>query len=345
MSGPIRVLVADDSPTQRRLVCALLEPARGIRVIAEAQDGLDAVEQVIRLRPDVVTMDVQMPGLNGLDATAMIMSKAPSRIIIVCAVREVSQVALSFQAMNAGALELIAKPDGTEDVGRWGLRVVDAIRLMSEVPVVGRRRPESPSLPATPSFAHRAEVVGLAASTGGPPALAKILGALPGDFPPVLVAQHIAPGFTPGLTRWLQSVVPLRIVQAVTGMVPQPGTVTFAPDGHDLEVDLQGVLRVPRATGSVWPSGDRLLSSLAASFGPRAAGVVLTGMGEDGARGLLALRLKGGATFAQDAETSVVYGMPRVAWQLEAASAQLPLEQIAPMLVRVWQGRGYRALG
>ncbi|MDP1822325.1 MAG: chemotaxis protein CheB [Archangium sp.] len=344
MSSPIRVLVADDSPAQRRLVCALLERAPGLEVIAEARDGLEAVEKVVRLRPDVVTMDVQMPGLNGLDATATIMSRAPSRIIIICAVSEVSQVALSFQAMNAGALELIAKPDGTEDVGRWGARVVDAIRLMSEVPVVGRRRPDSPALPATPSFAHRAEVVGLAASTGGPPALARILGALPCDFAPILVAQHIAPGFTPGLTRWLQSVVPLRIVQAVTGAVPQPGTVTFAPDGCDLEVDLQGTVRFRRATGTVWPSGDRLLSSLAASFGPRAAGVVLTGMGEDGAQGLLALRRRGGATFAQDAESSVVYGMPRAAWQLEAASAQLPLEQIAPMLIRVWQGRGYRPL-
>lgn len=342
MSEPIRVLVADDSPTQRRIVCALLASSPEVRVIDEAKDGLDAVEKAVRLRPDVVTMDVQMPGMNGLDATATIMSRAPSRIIIICAVREVGQVGLSFQAMNAGALELIAKPEGGEDVGAWGRRVVQTIRLMSEVPVVGRRRPGAPPLlPATPSFAHRAEVVGLVASTGGPPALAEILGALPRDFPPVLVAQHISPGFTPGLTRWLQSVVPLQIVQAVQGAVPRPGTVTFPPDGHDLEVDPLGTLSVRRGVGSVWPSGDRLLTSLATSFGPRAAGVVLTGMGEDGARGLLALRHRGGATFAQDEETSVVYGMPRAALQLNAASAQLPLQQIAPMLMRVCQGRAF----
>lgn len=338
MSGPIRVLVADDSPTQRRIVCGLLASAPELQVVGEARDGLDAVGKAVGLRPDVITMDVQMPGLNGLDATATIMSSAPSRIIIICAVREVSQVELSFRAMNAGALELIAKPDGAGDVGAWGRGVVQAIRLMAEVPVVGRRRPGSQSLPVTPAFSQRAEVVGLVASTGGPPALAEILAALPRDFAPILVAQHISPGFTPGLTRWLQSVVSLEVVQAVAGVVPRPGTVTFAPDGHDLELDALGRLSVRPAAGASSPSGDRLLSSLAASLGPRAAGVVLTGMGEDGARGLLALRARGGATLAQDEESSVVYGMPRAAVRLEAVSAQLPLHQIAPMLRRVCRG-------
>ena len=331
----IRVLVADDSPTQRRIVCSLLASSPELQVVGEARDGLDAVGKAVGLRPDVITMDVQMPGLNGLDATATIMSTTPSRIIIICAVGEVSQVELSFRAMNAGALELIAKPDGARDVSAWGRGVVQTIRLMAEVPVVGRRRAGNLALPVTPAFAQRAEVVGIVASTGGPPALAEILSALPPEFPPILVAQHISPGFTPGLTRWLQSVVPLQVVQAVAGTVPRPGTVTFAPDGHDLELDPFGRVSVRPGVGAVWPSGDRLLSSLATSFGSRAAGVVLTGMGEDGARGLLALRSRGGATFAQDEESSVVYGMPRAAVRLEAVTAQLPLLQIAPMLKRV----------
>ena len=176
--------------------------------------------------------------------------------------------------------------------------------------------------------------IGLVASTGGPPALARILGALPAGFPvPLLVAQHIAPGFTAGLRRWLSEASSLRLGVARDGMALAPG-VWLAPERSDLIVDASGRVFTPFSTGTFAPSGDRLLESLAA-LGDRALGVVLTGMGEDGAKGLLALRRAGGRTFAQDEATSLVFGMPQAAHALSAAQDLVALDRIAPLILEL----------
>jgi len=333
---PIRVLVADDSTTLRSALVALLSEDPQLSIVGQAVDGVEAVEKARALRPDVITMDVNMPRLDGLGATAAIMAEAPARVLMISSVRQHRQLELSFKAMAAGALELIAKPEGgPEEMRRWGRKVAEAVRLMAEVPVVRRHR-TTPVPMQMINHGAQADVVGLVASTGGPPALAQVLGSLPSDLPvPLLIAQHIAHGFTVGLVRWFSSVGNLRVAMAQEGDLPRPGCVYLPPDGCDLEVDAEGVLRTPRATGLHCPSGNRLLQSLARAYGARAAGFVLTGMGDDGAQGLLAMRQAGGATYAQDEQSSVVFGMPQAAHACGASRSLLPLESVAPAILEL----------
>jgi len=338
---PIRVLVADDSTTLRTALCALLSEDPHLSIVGQAADGMEAVEKARALRPDVITMDVNMPRLDGLGATAAIMADAPARVLVISSVRQHRQLELSFKAMAAGALELIAKPEGGPDeMRRWARRVAESVRLMAEVPVVRRHRRNS--TPPRPAVAHGAhvDVVGMVASTGGPPALAHVLGSLPRELPiPLLLAQHIASGFTSGLVRWFDSVCTLRVVIAQEGELPAAGRVYLPPDGCDLELDRKGHLHTPRSTGLHCPSGNRLLVSLARAYGSRSAGFVLTGMGDDGAQGLLELKRAGGATYAQDEQSSVVFGMPQVAHACGAARGLLPLESIGPAILELCKER------
>jgi two-component system chemotaxis response regulator CheB len=338
---PIRVLVADDSTTLRTALCALLAEDPHLTIVGQAADGVEAVEKARALRPDVITMDVNMPRMDGLGATAAIMAEAPARVLVISSVRQHRQLELSFKAMAAGALEVIAKPEGNADEMRgWARRVAESVRLMAEVPVVRRHR-KSPT-PSRPVLAHGAQVdiAGMVASTGGPPALAQVLGSLPPQLPiPLLIAQHIAVGFTGGLVRWFESVCKLRVAIAQDGELPLPGRVYLAPDGCDLEVDREGHLRTPRSLGLHCPSGNKLLASLARAHGTRAAGFVLTGMGDDGAQGLLELKRAGGATYAQDEQSSVVFGMPQAAHACGAARALLPLESVGPAILELCRDR------
>jgi len=340
-SRPIRVLVADDSTTLRTALCALLAEDPRLNIVGQAADGVEAVEKAIALQPDVITMDVNMPRLDGLGATAAIMAETPARVLVISSVRQHRQLELSFKAMAAGALEVIAKPDGGPDeMRRWARKVAESVRLMAEVPVVRRyRRSPRPIRPAMPRGVH-IDVAGLVASTGGPPALAQVLGSLGPNLPiPLLIAQHIANGFTPGLVRWFGSVCDLRVSLAQDGELPLPGRVYLPPDGADLEVDRDGRLRTPASTGLHCPSGNRLLASIARVYGSRGAGFVLTGMGDDGAQGLLELKRAGGATYAQDELTSVVFGMPQAADACGAVHALLALESVGPAILELCKDR------
>jgi two-component system, chemotaxis family, protein-glutamate methylesterase/glutaminase len=325
MKRPIRVLVVDDSPTMVNTMATLLTMDSRIEVIGRAGDGNRAVSLARLLRPDVITMDLLLPGLDGPGAIAAIMTDAPARILVVSAVAD-RGADLAFQAIRAGALELIAKPNVTsgEELRRWGRELVSSVCLMAEVPVVSRRARKDAPLPP-PSTGARVDIFGLAASTGGPPALAEILSRLPKELPvPVVVAQHITEGFTPGMVRWLSQVTTLGVSIAHEGERLEPGKVYFALDGHDLTLE-GGVARLSRTRGGPCPSGDLLLSSLARVYGSRAGGMVLTGMGEDGARGLLDIYQVGGVTCAQDEATSVVFGMPKAALDLGATTQALAL--------------------
>jgi two-component system chemotaxis response regulator CheB len=334
----IRVLIADDSATLRNTLAALLAEAPDLAVVGQATDGVEAVSMARTLRPDVITMDVNMPRLDGLGAIAAIMAEAPARVLVITSVSEHRQLELSFRAMAAGALELIAKPRPGEEMRAWGRKLAQSVRLMAEVPVVRRprSRPARPPPPARVQHAGAVDAIALVASTGGPPVLAQVLGALPPDLPvPVLIAQHIAHGFLPGLVRWFQGICALRIQVATTGESPRGSAVYLAPDGCDLEIDPQGLLRTPPGTALHVPSGNRLLHSLARIYGARAAGFVLTGMGDDGAQGLLALRNAGGATFAQDEHSSVVFGMPQAAQACGGAREVLAVEHIAHAILEL----------
>jgi len=330
----IRVVVADDSRTMRDALTLMLGLEPGIEVVGQAADGHEAVRLAKSLRPDVMTMDIQMPGLNGFQATEVIMAEAPCRILVVCAVSDGEEVELSMRAMSVGALELIAKGAGGEqEARRFGARVAEAVRLMAEIPVVTRYYRNKPAS-QQPPLAGRRDVVGLAVSTGGPAALATLLAKMPAGFPaPILVAQHIAPGFGAGLIRHLSTLTALK-VQLATEVEPQPGVVYFAPDRLDLVAQPDGRLGTVPPLGLHAPSGNRLLSSLAKVYGHRAVGVVMTGMGEDGAAGLLELHRAGGLTLAQDQASSVVFGMPQAAIRLGAVTEVVGLGELPQALCR-----------
>jgi two-component system chemotaxis response regulator CheB len=342
----IRVLIADDSPTMCNILSSLLAKASDIEVVGSARDGEQAVDMAKELRPDVITMDVQMPRMGGLEAIERIMAAAPSRILAVCSVDD-RDVELSFRAISAGALELVAKPQpgAGYDLDAWGKKLVEAVRLMAEVPVVRRRAAftadTAPRLASGPI-----EAIAIAASTGGPQALVTILAALPATLPvPILVAQHMAPGFVSGFVRWLEQVTPMKVVMSRSGERSRAGHVYLPPDGHDHTVGRDGTLSVTPSSDLHCPSADRLLTSAARAYGPRAAGLVLTGMGDDGARGLLAIHEAKGVTLAQDEESSVVYGMPRAAVELGATTVQLPLSAIANELIHMTTSSGALELG
>ena len=300
MSKPIQVLLTDDSPTMLQVLTRLLSAQPDVTVVGTARDGEEAVALARSLKPDVITLDVQMPGMDGLAATERIMAESPCRILMVSGAPDTD---LSFRALQAGALEVIAKPQGSpEDVARFGVRLLSAIRLLAEVPLVIRRGEGHATPPSLPPGA-RVAAFGLAASIGGPTALAALLWLLPRSLPyPLFIAQHITPGFTVGLHRWLSSLSPLPVEIARPGEHPRAGTVYLAPDGHHLRVGAQGELVIEKASGTTFPSGDLLLASLSRAYGSHAAGAVLSGMGEEGGVGLMAIK-RATATPAADPPT------------------------------------------
>lgn len=337
MASPvIRVLLADDSPTMRRALLALLSPDPRLEVIGAARDGFEVLQMARFLKPDVISMDVRMPKLDGLEATRRILEEGPCRIVIVSSQGAEDETGLSFNAICAGAAEVFGKPTAKESahLGAWGKKLADLLVQVGRMPL----RPAAPrgsDIPL-PGPVRRAEleIFGLAASTGGPPVLREILGALGSGLPvPLLVAQHIAEGFTGAFQKWLSGVSPLPVEMAREGESPRPGRVYLPPDGRHLEMEGK-LFRTPRSSGGYCPSGDRLLASLARSFSAKAGGAVLTGMGEDGGRGLLELRRAGGTTLCQEPSSCAVYGMPRFADELGAAELSLSPEKIALYLRR-----------
>ncbi len=341
----IKVLVAEDSPTIRAFLTAILESEPDITVVAAVSDGAAAVEAVQRLRPDVVTMDIHMPGLDGFSATREIMETVPVPIVIVSGAVQ-DEVAATFKAVEAGALAFIRRPAGLghDDHEQEADALVTSVRLMSEVKVVRRwKRPPAivqrmAAHPPAEGTDERARVVAIGASTGGPLALQTLLGALPMNFPlPVLVVQHIATGFVQGFADWLASGCALPVTVARHGEEVRPGHVYVAPDDRHLGVDTVGRIHLddgPLEAG-LRPAVGYMFRSVAAHYGARAIGVLLTGMGADGADGLCLLRTLGAVTIAQDAASSVVHGMPGVAIERGGAMHVLTPAAIAGKLVEL----------
>lgn len=342
---PIRVLVVEDSPVMRMLLVHILESDPRIELAGEADSGYAALEALAARSVDVVLMDIHMEGMDGFETARKIMETRPVPIVMCSAVSDPHSVATSFQAYEVGALAVVAKPVSVvhPDFKRQADELLQSIRLMSEVKVVRRwpKRSAHPVVEVPPKASEggrRVDLVGIGASTGGPPALQTLLAALPADFPvPLLVVQHITAGFLTGLVEWLDETTCLTTCIAKDGVTPRPGCVYFAPDDHHLTIASDGRLRLDRqpAENSVRPSADRLFHSLAEKTGPRAVGVLLTGMGKDGAQGLRAMRERGAATIAQDRETSVVFGMPGAAVALCAAEQVLPIDRIGEALCRL----------
>jgi two-component system chemotaxis response regulator CheB len=340
---PIRVIVVDDSLTVRNMLVALLETAGGIRVVGVGANGEEAVRLAGRLRPDVITMDIRMPKLDGLEATRQIMRDCPVPIVIVSGSLMRDDVDLALESLRAGALTVINKP-GLADPETCA-RVIQAVRLMAKVPVIHHWRqgkthpPIKPAQPIKrPLYAGDVKVIGIASSTGGPAALVTILRSLPAEFPlPIVIVQHMSNGFITGLAEWLGRETALRIGVAGHGDALLPGTVLLAPDDYHLQINRQAVVELCKEAPykGLRPSANYLFQSLARAYGPQAVGVILTGMGDDGVDGLVDLHQAGGLTFAQDEASCVVYGMPREAVVREAIDQILPLDQIAGALCQL----------
>jgi two-component system, chemotaxis family, protein-glutamate methylesterase/glutaminase len=338
----IRVLLVDDSDTARKLMKYILGSSTDIEVVGEAHDGEQAIDLARKLKPDIIVMDINMPRMDGLEATRAIMTDSPTPIIVVSASVDLRQTEVAFQALRLGALTVLPKPVGpqTPEHREQVANLISSVRAMSGVRVIRhhwniekKRAAPPPNVPP----GRVPQIVGVVSSTGGPAALNEILGHLPADFPlPIVIVQHIAPDFLPSMVDWLNGVTPLPMGLAEPGTSPQPGHIYVAPGDAHLLINRDGVfVQDTKRPGRHIPSGDVLLESIAQAYAGQAIGVILTGMGGDGAEGLRQMHLSGAYTIAQDQATSVVYGMPHEAVRLEAVSKVLPLPQIAPALIRL----------
>ncbi len=339
----IRVLVVEDSPTVREFLIQTLCSDPAIEVVGTAETGEEALEAVERFRPDIITMDIHMPRMNGFDATRRIMETHPTPIVIVSGAADATDTAKAFRAIESGALAVLSKPTGVghPEYQQSAAELVRTVKLMSEVKVV-RRWPRNRLAEVVPETSlckgirlqttqSQPRIVAIGASTGGPPVLQTILAALPRNFPiPVLIVQHIAAGFTRGLVEWLAQTSSLPVHVPAHGQSVLPGQVYVAPDGLHMAVGADGhiQLRSDEPDNGLRPSVACLFRSVAKAYGPSAVGVLLTGMGKDGAWELKLMKEQGAVTIAQDRETSVVHGMPGEAIRLGGATYVLPPEKI-----------------
>jgi two-component system, chemotaxis family, protein-glutamate methylesterase/glutaminase len=344
-----RVLVVDDSAVARRLLVEVLGRDPGLEVVGEASSGAEALRLAERLRPDVITMDVQ-PGMDGLETTRRIMEQHPAPIVVVSGGQDPGDLVHAVRALDAGALAALRRPRAPADPGfaAEAAELVGTVKRMAEVKVFRRRPAAAPAggpLPgpppdgARPTRRHTAELVAVGASTGGPAALAAILRALPASTPvPILVVQHSTPGFDAALATWLDETTPLPVRLAADGQPLRPGEVLIAPAGSHLGVT--GAARVelwpgPPLAGHC-PSATHLFASVARAYRARAVGVILTGMGSDGAAGLLHIRRVDGLVLAQDEASCVVPGMPAAAVATGAVDEVVPLVGLAARIAAAW---------
>jgi two-component system chemotaxis response regulator CheB len=347
----IRILVVDDSSSVRLGMRFILESDSELKVVGEARNGEESIILSKKLRPDIITMDIMMPGMGGYEAIRQIMSEAPCPIIVVTGIDSPHMIEVSFKALEVGALTALQKPKLLDPKSEESKHLISQVKAMSSVKVVRRNlllQKESlisvngiaaPAGPVREQSLLRihtsARLLAIGASTGGPPALQTILSGLPATFPlPIVVVQHISRGFVCGLVNWLSSVTPLRCKVGEQSEMIRAGTVYFAPEDNHMTVKAKGMLWLDPSDpmGGHRPSVTVLFESIAKNFGNEAIGILLTGMGKDGAQGLKAMRDAGAYTIAQDEASSVIYGMPAAAVELNAADEILNLDLIAPRL-------------
>lgn len=338
----IRVLVVEDSLVIRDILIHMLQEAEEIEVIGFADDGREATRLTQRLTPDVITMDIRMPRMDGLEATRLIMETRPTPIVVVANSVQDSDFNISFKAIEAGALTVVEKPRGLtgSDYNIIQHQLVGAVRMAAGLKVVARWPTKITPVP-TPGLSpglqnRRFDVIAIAASTGGPAALKQILTQLPADFSiPLVVVQHITPGFADHMVSWLNSEVPLRVTVAKSGDRLEAGRVLIAPSDRHMILTparLIGLVDGPPVKGQR-PSADRLFLSLAHIYRDATLGIILTGMGDDGADGFEKLSKSGAYLMAQNEQTSVVFGMPAQAIQRGVVDEVLSPDQIASTLL------------
>jgi two-component system chemotaxis response regulator CheB len=392
MPDPIKVLIVEDSPTVSRILSSIIEADPAFQVVGIATDGAEAVRMTSRHRPNIITMDVNMPRMSGIEATEYIMAHQPTPILVLTAFSK-QDLDLSFKMLSAGALEIMEKPDANEWQTRKD-RILDRLKLLSRIKVIthvrgksrvykdthlisrdtARTAPLDPSkvykppvvkaaaplngkpvvpvakvevVPAGPPaqvdsalLARRFEVLGIAASTGGPPALSKLLGQLPADLPvPVFVVQHIPAGFSAGLADWLNGETRLKVKLAEEGEVPQPGFAYLPADDRHLTFLPNGRMHLDESPAryGLRPSADFTFEAMSRIWPAKTIAVILTGMGRDGSQGMRHLSSAGGYNVAQDEASSVIFGMPKAAIELGVVNKVLPLLEIPGFIKQVFK--------
>ncbi len=340
----LRVVVVEDSLVQRAHLVRTLEAEGDITVVGQAEGAQEAASLVHELRPDVVTLDLHIPEGGGRYAIEQIMGHSPTPILVLSAAVESRESDSAVEALVAGAVDALPKPRRWTDADEAMVR--DRVRALRGVTVVRHPRGRRPvpgsggsTMPGGTRASHTHHVVGIAASTGGPPALAEVLGGLDGLAAPVLVVQHLHADFVEGLVEWMARATSLSVRLARDGEPVEPGGVYIGPGGLHLRIDAERRIELrPDPTTLHRPSANELFRSLARHVGADGIGALLTGMGDDGAAGLLAMRHAGGVTIAQDRETCAVYGMPRAALANGAVTTPVPLDQVARAIRRATVG-------
>lgn len=339
---PIRVLIVDDSALMRDMLTGVLARDPGIDVVGTAADPFAAREAIKRLNPDVLTLDVEMPGMNGISFLEKLMALRPMPVVMVSTLTQAGALT-TLRALEIGAVDVVGKPTKASELDRIAAELIDKIKVAASANIGARRLvPEAGAtrIPASPppvGCARTGTVIGIGASTGGVEAIRAVLTGLPATMPPILLVQHMPGQFTGSFAARLDGLCALRVKEGEDGEVLRPGTAYLAPGGRQFELGHAGPNLVCRTGGEERVSGhapsvDVLFRSMARICPINSLGIILTGMGRDGASGLLDIRLGGGRTIGQNEATSVVYGMPRAAFEIGAVERQLPLQDIAPYL-------------
>ncbi|MDP2646407.1 MAG: chemotaxis-specific protein-glutamate methyltransferase CheB [Desulfobacterales bacterium] len=339
--GQIRTLVVDDSDFARELIVAILSTDREITIVGQAKNGQEAVEKVRDLKPDIVTMDIEMPVMNGLEAIEHIMAANAVPILVVTTRSDANT---AYAAISKGALDLVVKPDVNLEGAR---EFIQKIKLLSKIKVIthinGKRAIRETKVIKPPVFSGTTSdrVVAIASSTGGPEALSVVLSGLPETFPcPIVIAQHNSDGFIPGLVEWLKRVSKMKVKVAQELETIVPGTAYVSPSEKHMEITAgKKIAFKDRHPSDIYrPSCDMLLSSVALAYKAKGIGIILTGMGSDGARGMKQIREWGGTTIAQDEKTCIVFGMPKVAIESGCIDKIVPLDEMSGKIISLVAG-------
>ncbi|MCR9143048.1 MAG: chemotaxis-specific protein-glutamate methyltransferase CheB [bacterium] len=347
-SEKIRVLLVDDSPLVLVLIKRMLATADDIEVVDTAADGKEALEKVQQLKPDVICTDLNMPVMDGLELTRAVMDRCPTPILVISIAVQKEDEGNVFELLRAGAVDVFPKPKGglQSEEAAFTAELLNKIRVVSGVVVFHKAQApgtaaaaQTPGTAETGAAAGKVKVTAIGASTGGPQAYSALLSGLPASFPtPILCVQHISLGFLSGLVEWLDSQCALKVQIAQPGTIARAGHVYFPEEDTHLQIAADGTLRSEKTEHfhGFRPSVSHLFESVSKSFGASAIGVLMTGMGDDGAEGLKSLHDAGGITIAQDESTSTVFGMPRAAIAMGAAGHIVPLPDIAPTIKRLF---------
>ena len=342
----IRVLIVDDSALMRDMLRSILDRDPEIEVVGTAADPFAAREAIKRLNPDVLTLDVEMPGMNGISFLEKLMTLRPMPVVMVSTLTQAGALT-TLRALEIGAVEVVGKPGKASDLERISAELINKIKVAASANIGARRiapegTPGKVTAPLQPIGCSRTgTVIGIGASTGGVEAIRAVLTGLPAGMPPILIVQHMPGQFTGSFATRLDGLCAMHVKEGEDGEVLRPGTAYLAPGGRQFELGHAGpnlTCRIgseERVSGHA-PSVDVLFRSMARICPINSLGVILTGMGRDGASGLLDIRLGGGHTIGQNEATSVVYGMPRAAFEVGAVERQLPLQSIAAYLTSVF---------